>query len=370
VFALVWAKLRFAGELPADPGQIPFGARLLWQGPFDTCRPTRLYSDLMVGLLALVPVLAMTLPGWLAGRGRRAVHLSVAAVLAAVWYLLFGRVVHPPSTAFLLFGLAVAYPVWSRGSDEPQRHLLALFTLVSVLLTYLIQRLLILPGLLTPVVFATLARDLAAARGPAVGRPRAPGRVRAPGPWLAAALVVAALGLQGTFFTRFVQRARISWYVPDAVAELSRLVRWLREHPEAVPPGEAIAADFTNSTAVLAHTGHPILLQPKYETREARNRAREFFETLILGSLEDVRDYLRRHECRYLLVDRNVVWHGFHYIVGIPDGAAPPPGSAIRTFFSQDAQVLEGVPGLRLLYRSPEFLGTDSYRLYFLEDER
>ena len=37
-----------------------------------------------------------------------------------------------------------------------------------------------------------------------------------------------------------------------------------------VPEGEAVASDFMNSTAILAHTSRPILLQPAIEVDSGR----------------------------------------------------------------------------------------------------
>ncbi len=97
VWDLMAAKVRFLGELPADPGVIPFDARMMWQGPFATF-PVRLWPAYFgVPLLAAVPAGAAAIGGWIRGR-ETAAHWSVFALatvgLAGAW--LVGRVMVLP----------------------------------------------------------------------------------------------------------------------------------------------------------------------------------------------------------------------------------------------------------------------------------
>ena len=101
VLELMLAKLRYSGELPADPSRLTFGARLLWQGPFATGSWTGLSNQLGPLLLAL--------PLALAPRFRRsdvgivlgaAALSSVLAVL--VWRLLVLPALLLPVLAALL----------------------------------------------------------------------------------------------------------------------------------------------------------------------------------------------------------------------------------------------------------------------------
>jgi hypothetical protein len=62
VFDVVLAKVRHLGVKPDDPTAIPFDARLLWQGPFETMQPGELVGWLgTVGLLLLLAVVAVAL---------------------------------------------------------------------------------------------------------------------------------------------------------------------------------------------------------------------------------------------------------------------------------------------------------------------
>ena len=170
------------------------------------------------------------------------------------------------------------------------------------------------------------------------------------------------------FFNELLKTHAAVWYQPPARnVEIAKLVRWLEAHTEEVPVEEAIVADFINSTAVLAHTRHPIVLQPKYETREARRRAEEFGNTVIWGDLDDLRKYLARYRSRFLLIDRHLVWHAFSYPAGVPIGSEPLESSAIRSFLSDDLEVLENLPGYCLLYRSEPASEYSNFRLYEVE---
>jgi hypothetical protein len=187
---------------------------------------------------------------------------------------------------------------------------------------------------------------------------------------LAVACASGALLVQASLFAGFVREHRIGWYQPVQEAELAALVRAI---PALVPEDEAIASDFVNSTAILAHTRRPIVLQPKYEMRHSRERAGEFLQAFFEGTPDDLRRLvLERFRCRYLLVDRAVLGAGSRYAAGIPPGAGLDPRSAAAVLTSQDAAVLEGVSGYRLVYRSPPSLlqtngaPSDFFRLYEL----
>lgn len=52
VFALLAAKLEHALKLPADPRELPFEVRIMWQGPFASLGPATLLTLLGVGSLA------------------------------------------------------------------------------------------------------------------------------------------------------------------------------------------------------------------------------------------------------------------------------------------------------------------------------
>lgn len=297
VHQVVWAKLRFLGEFPADPNRVPFDARLLWQGPFETLRP----ADLLAW------------SGW-------PLALSFAAACGSLWRARAWR-----GCEGFLFGLA----------------------LVALPAAWMFSRLAVLVGLLAPVCAA-----LAFARWPRRGRALA----------LFAGLTLA----QAAVFASFVRELRIDWYLPArARAELAALVEYVRAH---VPPAEPIAGDFVNSTALLAHTRNPIVLQPKYETDRSRRQAEAFLTTFFQRSTEELAELLRqRFQCRYLLVDRHVLWDLSRTTAGLlPSEREPRPGTAAAAFLSGAEDVLESIPGFELLYRSPAGIPEADYRLFRL----
>jgi hypothetical protein len=118
------------------------------------------------------------------------------------------------------------------------------------------------------------------------------------------------------------------------------------------------------STAILAHSRHPILLQPKYETRESRRRIEEFLTTLYEGTPEDFAAMLRRYECRHVVIDIRTLGAGSWYLVGLPEEAAtrPRPGSAAALLLARPDP--PEIPGFKLLYRSPPELRFGMYRLF------
>jgi hypothetical protein len=189
-------------------------------------------------------------------------------------------------------------------------------------------------------------------------------------PWArtSVALVIA----QALWFAPLIERVTLSWYrPPERQEEIAHMVRAL---PKLVPEGEAVAADFMNSTAILAHTGRPVLFQPKWESRASRERVRDLFALLYDGPPERMRRVLlEKYDCRYLLVDRYTLFQLGRYAAGLPLSAREPPrGSAAHALLSSDERVLGSIPGYRLLYRSPPTIRqpsgapTDFFRLFEL----
>jgi hypothetical protein len=180
----------------------------------------------------------------------------------------------------------------------------------------------------------------------------------------AIALAAGLLLAQAAAFARFVGAHRIDWYLPPrARDELVRLIEFVAEH---VPPAEPIVGDFVNSTALLAHTRRPIVLQPKYETDRSRREAEAFWTTFFQGTSADLARLCdQRFHSRYLLVDRFVLWDVSRALGGVPAHAtAPRPGTAAAEFLADDDAALRAIPGFELLYRSPAGISAADYRLF------
>jgi hypothetical protein len=283
--------LQHFGVRPMDPSSIPFDARLLWQGPFETL-PVAQFSDFLGWSLWLLPLVF-----WAAIRARR--QLS-------------------GFDAFLL-----------------------LFFLGALPCAWLIGRTMILVGALLPMLIIFLARGKRVA-------------------WMPVA-VGALLLAQGLSFVRFLNDYRISWYSPpERQAEIAELVDWIDQN---LDPGEPVVGDFMNSTAILAHSGNPIVLQPKYETERSRQRARLFMQAFFRGSPASMAGLVgQRWQSKLLLVDRYTLGALSPWVAGSPAG--PDPGSVGALLLSQDPGVLSAIPGYELIYRSQ--LPSDYFRLYRL----
>lgn len=251
------------------------------------------------------------------------------------------------STSLVGFALffAVSLPIWRHGRGRATEAILALFGAVALLASWLILRTAILAAVLLP-----LASVLVAARWRA-GRER-----------LVAGL--AALLLLGPPALWFGELMRVTahentWYNPEHVGELRQTLDAIRKF---VPAGEPVSSDEVNSTAILAHTGHPILVQPKYESTAARARLQEYRMVATRGTPAELAAYLGDHRARYLAYDWRILWAS-RYQAGIPYSVnGMPRGSAL----AQMAQDPEHLPGFTLLWKSPG----GRFRLYELASER
>lgn len=237
----------------------------------------------------------------------------------------------------------------ARGAD-PRVACAVILTWISLPAAWLVARTIVLPGILVPALVACWA----------VGSARRT--------WIAAL----GAGIQLVAFATQMRDHQIIWYWPyERQVEISRVVHAVKL---LVPAGESIAGDFMTSTAVLAHTRHPIVFQPKWESKASRDRVREFLTTLYQQPPAALRDLLLdEYQSKYLVVDRYTLWTLARYTAGLPLSTREPPvGTAAHSLFSQDPNVLESIPGYRLLYRSPEDMRqahgrpSDFYRLYEL----
>ncbi|MAB79111.1 MAG: hypothetical protein CMJ89_07130 [Planctomycetes bacterium] len=307
VYQVLMAKLLSGGALPEDPHEIPFDARLLWQGPFETLRPT----DILAWL------------GW-------------------------------PAVLILI---AVLVRAWTRKTRTPGFELwAALFVVASFPMAWLFGRLVVLPGLLIPAVVACFgARDKHAPRLFA----------------LTAVVVFLQAFLIQSALRPFLLNHTQAWYLPPGRQnEIAQLVRWVEAN---IPSEEAIAADFMNSTAILAHSQNPICLQPKYETEKSRRAAEEFLSGFFYGTPAEFHGLLtERFQVRYVLIDRYTLGSLSSYTAGLRAGEPWPEGSAAESFLSQEGEVLQGIEGFELVYRSPATIlqrggqPYDFFRLYRL----
>jgi hypothetical protein len=186
-------------------------------------------------------------------------------------------------------------------------------------------------------------------------------RLRARG----AALVLALLLAQAGIFAGFVRGHRNDWYLPPpARAELARLVEWVGAH---VPAGAPVLGDFVNSTALLAHTGRPIVLQPKYETDRSRRQAEAFLTAFFRGTPAELAALMReRFQARFLLVDGYVLGELSRPTAGLRAGEPLAPESAAARLLADDDETLASVPELELLYRSPPGIERADYRVFRL----
>lgn len=318
VFRLVLHKLLHFGDFPPDPNELPFEVRILWQGPFDTTKAKALLLNLSAPLFAALLGVLLALPAWRRG--------AVADEPA------HGAAAERPAERTRALAFAVAAPL----------------LVAALLASWLIQRTLVYAALLAPVVGVAACALLAQRLAPTHRRFALGGLV---------ALLIAPPALQFQEFVRFVEQKN-PWYEPRHIAEIRAAVAAVQK---LVPAGEPIASDEINSTALLAHTGRSILVQPKYESKAARERLEEYRMAATRGTPEELAEFLRRHRCRYLLYDWFQLFStryqaGLRYDVKELDGA-----SALAIAYTAPEQL----DGFRLLWRSGG--PRDGMRLYVLE---
>jgi hypothetical protein len=308
VFSFLVGKLSNLGKIPSDPSELDFGARLLWQGPFSTAT----FTDFKLGLgsasALAVGVVFLAVPGWLRGTGDRK-FLVLAGLVAA-----------------------------SLGAG------------------WLVRRTLVLVALLAP---AAAAAYFARTRKRGLGF---------------GVLGVALVG-QLWFGFEVAKFHRVDWYhdarfepIKGSDArnvETRRLVRWVGKN---LRPEEPVLTDFFYSTSLLAGAGTPMVLQPKYETAESRDRIERFLTTFHKGNPEDMGMLMREWKTRVLMIAPWDMMTSHAYAAGLRAGQPPKAGTAAAMFCHPDSKVYSKIPGYRLIYVSQtQRKGVHLFRMWWRE---
>ncbi|MGH7175952.1 MAG: hypothetical protein ACREJC_01105 [Tepidisphaeraceae bacterium] len=307
VFALMLAKVRYLGIKPTDPLALSPEARLLWTGPFVT-------------------------GGW------HDIVIEYPIAIAALWFVI-------PA---LVRGFSSAGVDHRPGVMSGQAVVLLLGFIAFLVLGYLVQRLFVMIGLLAPAAAAVALRWRKDADGFGIG-----------------AMLIGTVA-QGIFFAWLVLNYVNPWYFPPARNEAqAHMIAAVRR---SIPVGAPIAADFVTSATILAHTRHPVIQQPKYETLRSRERILRFINVFCNGTPQQFAELVRSYGCRYVVIDAPFMWQGCRYIAGIPESQTiPTPGTAASYFCSGRGAVVGRVPGFKILYRTPVFINFDTYRIYEVE---
>jgi len=109
--------------------------------------------------------------------------------------------------------------------------------------------------------------------------------------WVSAVVLAAGMMWEGIHVVRQPLRwGRTMVYYQEA----NELIRWL----EGVRP-EPVLANFGISASILTYGRCPIVLHPKFESREIRGRVERYGEELFKGSEESLRDWADGYGVRY-----------------------------------------------------------------------
>lgn len=118
VFELLWDKVRYLGQMPADPTELAFDTRVLWQGPFVTGELAGLALRLGPALLAVAVAVGLVGRSWITGRGdgRTAVWVAFAAASCVAAWLIQRTYVLTAITGSATVAAVLAMPVLRRAA--------------------------------------------------------------------------------------------------------------------------------------------------------------------------------------------------------------------------------------------------------------
>ena len=120
--------------------------------------------------------------------------------------------------------------------------------------------------------------------------------------------------------------------------ELMDLVDWMRDHADKQP----LLANFGTSAAVLAYSGCPIVLHPKFERAGIRSRVENYGNALFKGTEKDFRDWADEFGVVYYVYGkgefsrRNIPMQMRYFV----DAVDPPEHVVARRFEAEDPTLL------------------------------
>jgi len=118
--------------------------------------------------------------------------------------------------------------------------------------------------------------------------------------------------------------------------EMEELTGWMKAHVRPEP----VLANFGISASILAYAECPVLLHPKFESKELRERVRAYGEKLFLGTERELRDWADGLGARYLVFGRGEFaavepQRQMRYFV---NALNPPPHAAARRLEQEPGQ--------------------------------
>jgi len=315
---LVWAKIRYLNQKPADPGGLSYAQRIMWTPALNSSTWTLTKAYFPASLIACGVAMLMLL--W--GRKRGMVSMPTGMVYAAATlpvYVLFFRF-HVFLIVFVAMTAGAAISLCSRVANRWARLVLplTLFPLLTGVETY--HLLFFEPE--SAANARTEQQDL-----------------------------MRALQQMGV---KFETPRGNRWGRPGvSYSEVEALTGIMKSLSGQGP----VLAGFGLSGTLLTETGHPILLHPKFETPGIRERVREFYEHLFLHSEKELRDWAVAHGAEWYihgrgsLADTGDTRNAPRYMV---DALEPPPSAAVH--------LLENDPERAYWFRP--VASTRMYRVY------
>lgn len=308
VGAMLLAKVMNGGAYPADPAALPFEARVLWIGAFQS-------PNAFILVYAYGPILLAGLIGCMLARRETRLDNSRAIDSALVYPLLvFGAgfllmIRLGPLLAFFLAIAGGGLVAFHWRSSLSRNLAIGLISFVLLIQTYQCA------------VYRT-------------GNDRLAGLV-------ASVLPQAATN---TF--------------PGWSYEFQRVQRWFSRETNA---NDAILAHFGTSCALLLQSQRPVTLHAKFETPTIRDRVREYFQALY-GPETSLVSYCEKYDVKYVLHEPSLV---------LLDGPQSPLYWAGHTAVPAESAALtmhfwpEDLSRFRLVYENSR------YRIYkFVRDSR
>ncbi len=91
------------------------------------------------------------------------------------------------------------------------------------------------------------------------------------------------------------------YYTGDvAMRPTAQLIEWFRREPERFA-GKGVAANFTIGPMLRAYAGTGVAMNPQHGLKEIRDASEEYFRILYHGTEDEMADYCRRRNVRYIV---------------------------------------------------------------------
>jgi len=322
--SLMKEKLIHLNIKPANPAELDFDARSVWVPDMHSTDRgiLKAFFPMASGLAAALLLATFLVPATRRSFKRWAGLLHFPLFMSCFYFAGFILLVryHVFAILFISMLLPLLFRLWTRNAGKLDRkdaltalgalfawfaasnaYMLSASTPVALLKAAALPALALAAGVLAAWGLSALAGLVVEHRGTPLRRPAK------------AFLAILAAFLLAAELDGPLSSSRV--YDQHYFAETAALIKWMRA---ANVKGETFVSGFELSPMLKAYCGAKIVMQPKFETVDARKRFKDYINIMFHGTEKDLLDFCVDNAAEYFVFDKGMAsatdWYSPRYL--------------------------------------------------------